>query len=219
MSRSNQRGCNPSSDLLAAQTRGNVCFDLFALFGAVQTPVAEFTTRLLLNFPAQSDERDTERSGDLPLVKVFIQTKWKLYQSVKAERSGEAAFSAFSAPEGLCRIILPSFITTDTRSVAVMSAVGSPRTAITSASFPLSSVPTFCAIPKSSASLAVADFNASIGFMPRSTINLNSFAFCPCGYTAASVPNEIFTPSFNALRNMSERAAVAAFAFACSAGG
>ena len=34
----------------------------------------------------------------------------------------------------------------------------------------------------------------------------------PCGNTAASVPNEILTPVFTALRNISERAATAALA-------
>src|SRR5262249_55520597 len=53
----NRRDCNSSSDLLAAPLRGNVCFDLLALFGAVQTPIA-LTARLLLNYPAQSSERD-----------------------------------------------------------------------------------------------------------------------------------------------------------------
>jgi hypothetical protein len=43
---------------------------LFALFGAVQTPLAALAARLLLNYPAQSDERDSERSGDLCFVKV-----------------------------------------------------------------------------------------------------------------------------------------------------
>src|SRR5437867_2140799 len=44
--------------------------------------------------------------------------------------------------------ILPSFITNETRSVAVMSAVGSPGMAMISANLPFSSVPTFCAIPQ-----------------------------------------------------------------------
>src|SRR6266853_4201788 len=72
-------------------------------------------------------------------------------------------------------MILPSFITNETRSVAVMSAVGSPGIAMISASFPFSSVPTFCAIPKSSASFAVADFNASIGVIPRSHARTDNY--------------------------------------------
>jgi hypothetical protein len=39
--------------------------------------------------------------------------------------------------------IFPSFITNETRSVAVMSVVGSPGMATMSASLPFSSVPTF----------------------------------------------------------------------------
>src|SRR6266850_6608410 len=71
-SRPNRRDCSPSFDLLAAPPRDNVCFDLFALFGAVQTPFTTSTARLLLNYPAQSSKRDTERSGYLFLVKKMI---------------------------------------------------------------------------------------------------------------------------------------------------
>jgi hypothetical protein len=57
-------------DLLAPPPRDNVCFDLFALFGAVQTPLAGLTARLLLNLSRSVEQRDTERSGDLWFVKV-----------------------------------------------------------------------------------------------------------------------------------------------------
>src|SRR5205814_693125 len=74
---------------------------------------------------------------------------------------------------GPLRMIFPSFITNRTRSVAVMSVVGSPGIAITSANLPFSSVPSFCATPINSAPLEVADRSASTGGIPKSTINLN----------------------------------------------
>src|SRR4029077_3332553 len=84
--RRNRRDCNSSSDPPAARLRDNVCFDLFALFGAVQTPatsktrtctartveqlrsvpnayVSSESSWVLLNYPAQSSKRDTQRSG------------------------------------------------------------------------------------------------------------------------------------------------------------
>src|SRR2546430_679883 len=39
--------------------------------------------------------------------------------------------------------------------------------------------PVFCAIPKGSAAFPVAALSASTGCIPKSTISLNSFAFCP----------------------------------------
>jgi hypothetical protein len=142
-SRPNRRDCNSSSDLLAAPPRDNVCFDLFALFGAVQTPIAGSTTRLLPNYVALFGERDTQRSDDLSFVKVSPKQIGTVHQSAGAARFGEAVFSVFCAARGPCRMTLPSFITNETCSVAVISTLGSPGTAITSASFPFSSVPSF----------------------------------------------------------------------------
>ena len=73
--------------------------------------------------------------------------------------------------------IFPSFITNETRSVAVMSVEGSPGMATMSASFPFSRVPTFSEMPKSSAVMDVAERNASIGVIPKPVISANSFAF------------------------------------------
>jgi len=92
-SRPNRRDCSSSFDLPAAPPRDNVCFDLFALFGAVRTPIATLTARLLLNYPAQSSKRDTERSGYLFLVKKMI-----CVVSKRARRCyGLATFALLSA--------------------------------------------------------------------------------------------------------------------------
>ena len=45
------------------------------------------------------------------------------------------------------------------------------------------------------AACVVADWITNIAGMPASTMYLNSRALSPCGYTAASVPNAIFTPA------------------------
>src|SRR4029078_4449740 len=74
-SRPNQEEYSPSFDLLAPPPRDNVYFDLFALFGAVQTPFAVLAARLLLNYPAQLSKRGTKRSGYSFLVKNIIYAK------------------------------------------------------------------------------------------------------------------------------------------------
>src|SRR5216684_4815166 len=70
----------------------------------------------------------------------------------------------------------PSFITNDTRSVAVMSASGLPGTAMMSASLPEVSVPTLSSTPRRAASTEVAARNAAAGDMPRPVIRANSLA-------------------------------------------
>ena len=60
---------------------------------------------------------------------------------------------------------------------------------------------------------------AAIGGMPRPVIRANSLALIPWGETAESVPKPIFTPSRTALRNIAERAAIAARALAAISGG
>ena len=115
--------------------------------------------------------------------------------------------------------IFPSFMTKKTRSVAVISAVGSPGMAMTSAIFPGSRVPTLAAIPSNSALTEVADLRASTGDIPSPVIRANSLALIPWGETAESVPKPIRTPSRTAVRNISERAASAALALAAISGG
>ena len=91
--------------------------------------------------------------------------------------------------------------------------------AMMSASFPGSRVPTFAAMPSNSASTEVADLSAAIGDMLRPVISANSRPLIPWGETAESVPKPIFTPSRTAVRNIAERAAIAARALAAISGG
>ena len=55
--------------------------------------------------------------------------------------------------------------------------------------------------------------------MPSPVMRANSLALTPWGETAESVPKPIFTPSRTAVRNMVERAAIAALALAAISGG
>jgi hypothetical protein len=61
---------------------------LLALFGAVQTPLAALAVRLLLNYPAQTGERDIERSGVFPHVKGITTIR------VQERRLGQPSISA-----------------------------------------------------------------------------------------------------------------------------
>src|SRR5439155_220375 len=83
--------------------------------------------------------------------------------------------------------------TKPTCSSTVTSWSGSPATAMTSANFPGSTAPTRSAHPSRSAAFTVAAWIACIGVSPHRTMWANCFAFQPCGYTPASVPNAIFT--------------------------
>jgi len=65
------------------------------LFDAVQTPLAALAARLLLNYPAQSSERDSERSGDLRFVKISSEQTAKYINRLEWKRLVTQSFRPF----------------------------------------------------------------------------------------------------------------------------
>src|SRR6266478_4852791 len=93
----------------------------------------------------------------------------------------------------------PPFITNLTRSSSVMSEVGSPDTATTSANLPASREPIRSCHPMSWAAPVVAASIVWTGVMPNFTMYSNSFVWDPWGKGPAPEPNAIFTPAATAL--------------------
>ena len=83
--------------------------------------------------------------------------------------------------------------------------VGSPSTAMMSASLPGAIVPIRADRPSSSAASTVAERIASAGLIPFLTISANSSALRPCGLTPVSVPKAILTPAADRLARSSFR--------------
>ena len=116
------------------------------------------------------------------------------------------------------RTILPPFITNFTRCSSVMSANGSPATAITSANLPGSSEPTRSLTPMISALTTVPACNARAGVSPpRLTSASKSSACVPCTYVEPSAPLPImifmpgvFAASVTALAKIDAHAVLAA---------
>src|SRR3984893_6927506 len=75
----------------------------------------------------------------------------------------------------------PPFITNFTRSSSVMSVVGSPDTATTSANLPASREPMRCCHPLSCAAPVVAASIVWTGVIPNFTMYSNSFVWLPWG--------------------------------------
>src|SRR5207248_2130643 len=113
-----------------------------------------------------------------------------------------------------CATMCPRRITKTGCSVAWISLSTLPRTATISAALPGSSVPTSFSTPRSLADSCVPASRAAAGLIPRSTMSPNSVAFIPCGYTPASVPKAIGTPTRKAFLNIAPCAAAAARALA-----
>src|SRR5258706_9409083 len=91
---------------------------------------------------------------------------------------------------------LPPFITNFTRCNSVMSARGSPATAMRSANFPLSIEPTRSCHPNTSALTVVPLWIALAGLRPAIfTSASKSSAWVPCGYVDPSTPLPIITLS------------------------
>src|SRR4051812_23705869 len=92
-------------------------------FSAVQMPgYLAWQRGSCFTSPPQPSKRNTESSGYLRLVKALPAGR----QSIGAATSGIVDSAARCAVDGPFRIILPSFITNETCSVAVISEVGSP---------------------------------------------------------------------------------------------
>src|SRR5712691_686272 len=94
------------------------------------------------------------------------------------------------------RTIFPPFITNLTRCSSVMSASGSPDTAMRSAYLPFSIDPTRSCHPIAVALTIVADWMALAGDMPaRWTNHASSSAWVPCGNVEPSTPLPAMTLS------------------------
>src|SRR5438552_3468271 len=117
-----------------------------------------------------------------------------------------------------CATMCPRRITKTGCSVAWISLTTLPRTATISAALPGSSVPTSFSTPRSLADSCVPASRAAAGLIPRSTMSPNSVAFIPCGYTPASVPKAIGTPTRKAFLNIAPCAAAEAGGFAALLG-
>jgi len=100
---------------------------------------------------------------------------------------------------------VPPFITHRTLSMTtLMSASGSPSTAVMSAKYPGAICPRLFVIPRTSAALVVAVASAWAGVIPSLTNHPSSRVFCPNPVNTASDPIPSLTPALNARRAVSK---------------
>src|SRR6202451_1050128 len=109
-------------------------------------------------------------------------------------------------------------MTNVTSLVTLMSSVGSPGTAMTSARKPGASCPRSWDRSTRSALVRVAACRACSGVMPRSHMAMSSSAWVPCGMAGASEPQAILTPAARALANIWRAFGKSSAAFFCRLG-
>jgi hypothetical protein len=72
---------------------------LFALFGAVQTPFAGSTARLLLNYPAQSSSGTRNVAAIFGLSKSHVSKLEAVFSRPERRDSAKQCFRLFALPE------------------------------------------------------------------------------------------------------------------------